>query len=38
MSTYLVANLFYDTADRRLILHAMPLMLGVLCCLAIAYR
>src|SRR5205809_4199658 len=34
----LIANLFYDTAGGRTILHAMPLMLGVLCVLAIAYR
>src|SRR5437762_6786190 len=33
-----LANLFYDTAGGRTVLHAMPLMLGVLCCLAIAYR
>jgi carbon starvation protein len=33
------ANLLYDTAaDGRLILHAMPLLLGALCILAIAYR
>src|SRR5438309_1507270 len=34
----LFANVFYDDANGRTVLHAMPLMLGVLCCLAIAYR
>src|SRR5262245_62091814 len=34
----LLANLLYDTTGDRTILHAMPLMLGVLCCLTIAYR
>jgi len=38
MSHPLVANLFYDTAGGRLVLHAMPLLLGALCILAIAYR
>lgn len=32
------ANLFYETAGERTLLHAMPLLLGVLCILAIAYR
>jgi carbon starvation protein len=34
----LFANLFYETAGDRTILRAMPIMLGVLCVLAIAYR
>src|SRR5437879_1086450 len=34
----LLANLLYETTGDRTILHAMPLMLGVLCCLAVAYR
>lgn len=33
-----LANLLFDTTGDRTVLHAMPLMLGVLCCLAIAYR
>ena len=31
-------GLFYDTVNGRTVLHAMPLLLGALCCLAIAYR
>src|ERR671936_559200 len=34
----LLANLFAETESGRTVLHAMPLMLGVLCVLAIAYR
>jgi carbon starvation protein len=34
----LFANLFFTEADGRILLRAMPLMLGVLCVLAIAYR
>jgi carbon starvation protein len=34
----LIAGLFYDTEGGRTVLHAMPLLLGALCCLAIAYR
>jgi carbon starvation protein len=34
----LFANLLYDSSGGRLVLHAMPLMLGVLCVLALAYR
>src|SRR5437762_892710 len=34
----LLANLFFEATAGRTVLHAMPLMLGVLCCLAIAYR
>src|SRR5262245_9284118 len=34
----LLANLFYETENGRTILHAMPLMLGALAVLAIAYR
>jgi carbon starvation protein len=33
-----LANLFTETIAGRTVLHAMPLMLGVLCALAIAYR
>src|SRR5215472_2688759 len=36
--TPLLANLFYETIGDRTVLHAMPIMLGVLCVLAIAYR
>ncbi len=32
------ANIFYETAGGRTLLHAMPLLLGALCVLAIAYR
>jgi carbon starvation protein len=32
------ANIFYDTYEGRTVLRAMPLLLGVLCVLAIAYR
>jgi len=31
-------SLFYEVSDGRTIWHAMPFLLGVLCCLAIAYR
>jgi carbon starvation protein len=34
----LMANLFFESTAGRTVLHAMPLMLGVLCALAIAYR
>src|SRR2546423_725634 len=34
----LFANVFYDDANGRTVLHAMPLLLGALCVLAIAYR
>jgi carbon starvation protein len=34
----LCANLFYETQSGRTILHAMPVLLGALCILAIAYR
>jgi carbon starvation protein len=30
--------MFYENQGGRIILHAMPLLLGALCCLAIAYR
>src|SRR5438132_5413372 len=33
-----IANLFFESAGGRTVLHAMPLMLGVLCALGIAYR
>lgn len=37
--TVLLANLFYETGiDGRQLWHAMPLLLGALCLLAIAYR
>jgi carbon starvation protein len=32
------ANIFYDTYEGRTILRAMPLLLGVLCIMALAYR
>src|ERR1700739_1285782 len=32
------ANLFYELESGRTILHAMPVLLGALCLLAIAYR
>jgi carbon starvation protein len=34
----LFANIFFEEQDGRLIWHAMPLLLGALCVLAIAYR
>src|SRR6266849_4614597 len=34
----LLANIFYDTYEGRTVLRAMPLLLGVLCIMAIAYR
>src|SRR6516165_9846667 len=34
----LLANIFYETYEGRTILRAMPLLLGVLCVLALAYR
>src|SRR5271156_1020547 len=34
----LLANLFYTEAEGRILLRAMPLMVGALCVLAIAYR
>src|SRR5438876_1307912 len=33
-----MSSLFYEMAGDRLILHAMPVLLGALCVLAIAYR
>src|SRR5438270_13068411 len=38
MSSILIGGIFYDIEGGRTVLHAMPLMLGVLCALAIAYR
>jgi carbon starvation protein len=38
MSWVLLGNILYDDATGRVILRAMPLLLGVLVCLAIAYR
>ena len=38
MSSVLLAGLFYETEGGRTVLRAMPLLLGVLCVLAIAYR
>src|SRR6516225_12418972 len=38
MVTPLLANFLYESAEGRTILRGMPLMLGVLCVLAIAYR
>lgn len=37
-STSLLANVFYSTHGGHTALHAMPIMIFVLCCLAIAYR
>src|SRR5437660_1577036 len=34
----LLANILYDTYEGRTILRAMPLLLGVLCIMALAYR
>src|SRR5438034_3629562 len=34
----MLANIFFETNGDRTVLHAMPLMLGVLCALVIAYR
>lgn len=36
--TFLLANLFYTESGSHTLLHAMPLLLGALCVLAIAYR
>src|SRR5436309_3781131 len=33
-----IANLFFESAAGRTVLHAMPLMLAALCILAVAYR
>src|SRR5947209_12864049 len=38
MAHVLLANFVFENAGGRPVLHAMPLMLGVLCVLAIAYR
>src|SRR2546425_4613735 len=38
MHSPLLANLFYDAEGGRTLLHAMPLLLGALCVIAIAYR
>jgi carbon starvation protein len=38
MSSLIIAGIFYDTEGGRVVMHAMPLLLGALCCLAIAYR
>jgi carbon starvation protein len=38
MSSILFGGIFYDTDSGRIVMHAMPLLLGTLCCLAIAYR
>jgi carbon starvation protein len=38
VSVMLWANIFFEEQDGRLIWHAMPLLLGALCVLAIAYR
>ncbi len=38
MSPPLLADVFWTNAGGRTLLHAMPLLLGVLCVLAIAYR
>src|SRR5438132_6171349 len=33
-----LSDLLYETSDGRTVLHAMPVLLGALCVLAIAYR
>ncbi|MDB5308131.1 MAG: cstA [Gemmataceae bacterium] len=38
MDLFAVSLYHHDPSSGRLILHAMPVMVGVLCCLAIAYR
>src|SRR5262249_3948376 len=38
MASPVLANLFFETVEGRTVLHAMPLLLGALCVLAIAYR
>src|SRR5947209_13075666 len=38
MPSPLLANLLTETVGGRTVLHAMPIMLGVLCVLALAYR
>ena len=38
MSHLLFANLFFTETGGRLVLRAMPVLLGALCILAIAYR
>jgi carbon starvation protein len=38
MSSILFGGIFYDTEGGHVVLHAMPLLLCALCCLAIAYR
>jgi carbon starvation protein len=38
MSLILIGNIFYESENGRTVLHAMPLLLGALCCIAIAYR
>src|SRR6266852_1805805 len=38
MTAMLLANIFFEEQDGRLIWHAMPLLLGALCVLAVAYR
>jgi carbon starvation protein len=38
MSVILIGGIFYDTEGGRVVMRAMPLLLGALCCLAIAFR
>jgi carbon starvation protein len=38
VAVWLCANLFYETEAGRTVLHAMPVLLGALCVLAVAYR
>src|SRR5438552_16984304 len=35
---FALSGIFYETSDGRTVLHAMPILLGALCVLAIAYR
>lgn len=38
MSGILIGGIFYDSEGGRVVMHAMPLLLGALCCIALAYR
>jgi carbon starvation protein len=38
MTAIVIGGIFYDTESGHVVMRAMPLLLGALCCLAIAYR
>lgn len=38
MTVIPIGGIFYDTEGGRVVMRAMPLLLGALCCLAVAYR